>query len=117
LKRSDLDAHDSNSGTDPTTLGVAFSEQQIAKIYENADEVQHMPPFSEEKAVLDAHAHNLGTEGKSDSQSCQMPDLIPDIISEGIELEDKTQVTMLESQEKPEKARSFFLSVLKSWEY
>jgi hypothetical protein len=47
---------------------VAFSGQQIAKIYEDADEVQHMPPVSDEKPVYDSDPYSLGTGEKSDSQ-------------------------------------------------
>jgi hypothetical protein len=117
---------------------VAFSEQQTAKIYEDADEVQHMPPVSDEKPVYDSDPHNLGTEEKSDSQhvnllisgnsqplitkyhntmdelSNKLLYLTPGIIFNDVSPENDIQgSTMLEPQEKPEKAQSLFPSVLK----
>jgi hypothetical protein len=109
LNPCELDIHDFDSGIVITTSRVAFSEQQIAKIYEDTDE----PPISRENPVNDT----LRTGGKylnlpiieNNQRVITELDELPDPIPDGITSENEIQgKTMLDSK----KGKSLFLRLL-----
>ena len=136
-KHSELDFNDFNSARADTTPPMAFSEQQIARVYGDVDEVEDMPPGSQEKSEYDGDAHNLGEAGKSDPQNLNLPnientlplitkhhnaidelpkrpphptpDFIVNITPPGHDIQENPRP---DPQENQKKAQSFFLGVL-----